>query len=170
MQVNHLYGEQNRAFIVKNCLLPVCVGSDAATSAYIVLEPVPVLPETMIKAFQHFLQFLDKLCFLVCNKWSWMLYDTYVNVTWYWYTASFLHWIWMWFDPIFIGAPLVPALFSGSLTSGEHTWTKRSVYDKQNKWSVTDPNKSSVLQNVRFDQYGTNTTRWPLIKYTIMCS
>lgn len=59
MQVNHLYGEQNRAFIVKNCLLPVCVGSDAATSAYIVLEPVPVLPETMIKAFQHFLQFLD---------------------------------------------------------------------------------------------------------------
>lgn len=59
MQVNHLYGEQNRAFIVKNCLLPICVGSDAATRAYIVLEPVPVLSETMIKAFQHFLQLLD---------------------------------------------------------------------------------------------------------------
>lgn len=46
MQVNHLYGEQNRASIVKNCPLPVCVGSDPATSAYIVLEPIPVLHET----------------------------------------------------------------------------------------------------------------------------
>lgn len=59
MQVNHLYSEQNRASFVKNCLLPVCVGSDPPTGANIVLEPIPVLHETMIKAFQHFLQFLD---------------------------------------------------------------------------------------------------------------
>lgn len=45
----------------------------------------------------------------------------HVKVTWYWYTASFLQLMGMWFEPIDTGSPLVPALCSGLLIREQNT-------------------------------------------------